>query len=156
MVIWTVIELFSTQTHFVACEGLPSARKLAKMFISYIYRLHGVPRRIVLDRGVQFTARFWQSFLTMIGSAQGLSSAFHPATNGAAERTNAMVEQYLRCYIKHQQTNWVELLPFAEVAYNNSLHSSTGFTPLKVATGRDFVPIPECPQPATQDLGLQG
>lgn len=69
----------------------------------------------------------------MIGLAQGLSSAFHLATNVAAERTNAMVDQYLRCYIKHQQTNWVELLPFAEVAYNNSLHSSTGFTPFKVA-----------------------
>lgn len=55
-VIWTVIDLFSKQAHFVACSGLPSARKLAKLFITHIYhiyRLHGVPRRIVSYQGVQ-------------------------------------------------------------------------------------------------------
>lgn len=31
------------------------------------------------------------------------------------------------------QTNWTELLPFAEVVYNNFVHSSTGFTPFQVA-----------------------
>lgn len=100
-VIWTVIDLFSKQAHFVACEGLPSTCKLAKMFIAHIYRLHGVLQRVISDRGVQFTARFWHRFLTMIGSTQGLSSAFHLATNVAAETTNVMIEQYLRCYIKH-------------------------------------------------------
>lgn len=51
MVIWMVIDLFSKQAYFVACAGLPSASKLAKLFITHIYRLHGVPRRIVSDRG---------------------------------------------------------------------------------------------------------
>lgn len=90
----------------------------------------------------------------MIGSSQGLSSAFHAATNGAAERANAMVEQYLRCYVKHQQSDWADLLPFAEMAYNNAVHSSTGFTPFQIATGVEFVPIPECPQENSEELGL--
>lgn len=42
-VIWTVIDLFSKQAHFVACPSLLSARKLAKMFITHIYRFHRVP-----------------------------------------------------------------------------------------------------------------
>ncbi|KAK9395822.1 tyrosine-protein kinase Srms-like [Crotalus adamanteus] len=145
-VIWTVIDLFSKQAHFIACKGLPSAQRLAKLFLKHIYRLHGAPKRIISDRGVQFTAKFWRNFLTLIGSSQGLSSAFHPATNGAAEAANKMVEQYLRCYVSYQQTNWTDLLPFAEVAYNNSVHSSTGYTPFKVATGKEFNPIPEYPQ----------
>lgn len=66
-----------------------------------------------------------------------------------------MVEQYLRCYVKHQQFDWADLLPFAEVAYNNAVHSSIGFTPFWVATGADFVPIPECPWEAPEELGLQ-
>lgn len=90
----------------------------------------------------------------MVGSSQCLSSDFHPATNEAAERANAMVEQHLHCNVKHQQTYWADLLPLAEVAYN-TVHSSTGFTPFQVATGREFVPIPECPQVAPEDLGLQ-
>lgn len=57
-VIWTMIDLFSKPAHFTACSGLPSARKLAKMFIKQVYQLHGVPRRIISDHRVQFTAKF--------------------------------------------------------------------------------------------------
>lgn len=142
-VIWTVIDLFSKQAHFIPCKGLPSARRLACMFITHVYHLHGVPRCIISDRGVQFTAQFWRKFVHFIGSSQRLSSAYHPCTNGAAERANAMVEHYLRCYVSYQQSNWVDLLAFAEVAHNNAVHSSTGFSPYKVVSGQDFVSIPE-------------
>lgn len=81
-VIWTVIDRFSKQVHFVPCSGLPSARRLSKMFIQHIYRLHRDPHWIISDRGVQFTAHFWCNFVALIGSSQGLSSAFHPSTNG--------------------------------------------------------------------------
>lgn len=124
------------------------------MFITHIYRLYGIPQRVISDRGIQFTAKFWKEFLVGVGSSQGLSTAFHPATNGAVERTNAMIERYLRCYIDHQQTNWADLLPHAEVVYNNAVHSSSGCTPFQVVTGRDFVPIPECPhiEPAIEGV----
>ncbi|KAK9395678.1 hypothetical protein NXF25_019039 [Crotalus adamanteus] len=57
--IWTVVDLFSKHAYFIPCRGLPSARRLSRLFIQHIYRLHGTPRRIISDRGVQFTARFW-------------------------------------------------------------------------------------------------
>lgn len=57
-----------------------------------------------------------------------------------------MVVQYSRCYISYQQTNWAELLTFAKMAYNNLVHSSTGFTPFKVATGVEFVAMTVFPQ----------
>lgn len=97
-IIWMVVDIFSKQAYFVTCLSLPSACKLAKMFLTHIYCLHGVPWRIISDWGVQFMAKFWREFLRMIGSSQGLSSAFHPATNGVAERANAMVEHYICCY----------------------------------------------------------
>lgn len=55
-------------------------------------------------------------------------------------------EAVLRCYVNYQQTNWTEFLPFAEVAYNNSVHSSIGFIPSQVATGVEFVLMSELPQ----------
>uniref|UniRef100_A0A8C7E2N1 Gypsy retrotransposon integrase-like protein 1 n=1 Tax=Naja naja TaxID=35670 RepID=A0A8C7E2N1_NAJNA len=141
-VIWTIVDLFSKQAHFVPCKGLPSAGKLAELFIQHVYRLHGSPRRIISDRGVQFTAQFWKAFVKLLGSSQGLSTANHPSTNGAAERANAMVEQYLRTYIAYQQQNWMDLLPFTEIAYNNAVHSSTGYSPFYIVHGIEFVPIP--------------
>ncbi|XP_015683623.1 tyrosine-protein kinase Srms-like [Protobothrops mucrosquamatus] len=130
-VIWTVVDLFSKQAHFVPCKGLPSARRLARMFLSHVYRIHGALCRIISDHGVQFTAHFWHNFIRLLGSSQGLSSAYHPSTNGASERANAAVERYLRSYVSYQQTDLVEWVVFVEVAYNNAVHSSTGFTPFR-------------------------
>jgi len=39
------------------------------------------------------------------------------------------MEQYLRAICNYEQDNWVELLPLAEFAYNNAIHSSTTMTP---------------------------
>jgi len=42
---------------------------------------------------------------------------------------NAILEQYLRCFINEKQNNWADLLPFAEFSYNNSIQQSINQTP---------------------------
>ncbi|ETE60370.1 hypothetical protein L345_13890, partial [Ophiophagus hannah] len=86
----------------VAKNGLPSAHQLARLFLKHIYSLHGVPRRIISDRGVH-----------LLGHPRVLAQPFIRVPMGA-ERFNAMVKQYLRCYVNYQQSNWVDLLPFVE------------------------------------------
>lgn len=98
-VIWVITDLFSKQVHFVPCQNIPSDHTSAKMFILYVYWLHSTLERIILDSGIQFTLRFWQDFLKLLGTTQGLSSSHHPEMNRACERTNGIFEQYLRCYI---------------------------------------------------------
>jgi hypothetical protein len=39
------------------------------------------------------------------------------------------MEQYLRAFSNYEQHTWVQLLPLAEFAYNNSVHYSTRMTP---------------------------
>jgi transposase InsO family protein len=58
-----------------------------------------------------------------------LSTIYHPQTNGQIERVNQILKQYLRCIVNYQQDDWTNLLPLAEFAYNNTLHSSTKQTP---------------------------
>lgn len=36
-------------------------------------------------------------------------------------------------------------MPFAEVAFNNAVHTSTGFTPFRIATGQEFNAMQELP-----------
>jgi hypothetical protein len=57
-----------------------------------------------------------------------LSTAYHPQTDGQTEHQNQVLEHYLRSYIDYHQDNWVEILPFTEFAYNNSIHAFTGET----------------------------
>ena len=48
-----------------------------------------------------------------------MSTASYPQTDGQTERTNRILEQYLRAYINYQQENWNLLLPLVELAYNH-------------------------------------
>ena len=81
------------------------------------------------DRGTQFVSKFWRSLFEILKVDIKLSSAFHPQTDGQTERVNQVLEQYLRSTINYQQDDWTEYLPFAEFAYNNTLHASTQQTP---------------------------
>lgn len=83
--IWTIVDLFSNKAHFIMCPKLSSTWVLVKMFVQHVYRLHGVSKHIISDWGLQFMAKFWWEFLKLIGSSQGLSSAFHPSTSRVAE-----------------------------------------------------------------------
>jgi len=59
-----------------------------------------------------------------------MSTAYHPQTDGQTERTNQVLERYLRTFVNHQQTDSYQLLPLAKHAYNNSAtnaHKMTQF-----------------------------
>lgn len=84
-VIWVITDLFSKQAHFVACPNIPSAQTLAKLFMQYVYWLHGVHECTISDHSVQFTLSFWREFLKLLGTSQGLSSTHHSQTNGHYE-----------------------------------------------------------------------
>ncbi|GAA5868084.1 hypothetical protein JCM5353_003151, partial [Sporobolomyces roseus] len=50
-------------------------------------------------------------------------------TDGATERLNQTLEQYLRLYTNYQQDDWESLLPLAQYVYNDTTHSATKLTP---------------------------
>jgi Chromo (CHRromatin Organisation MOdifier) domain len=79
-----------------------------------------------------------------IGIEQNPSTAYHPQTDGQTERVNQELEIYLRMYTNYAQNDWADRLRAAEFAYNNRVHSSTGFSPFQLTTGRhpsrDFQP----------------
>uniref|UniRef100_A0A803TPY4 Gypsy retrotransposon integrase-like protein 1 n=1 Tax=Anolis carolinensis TaxID=28377 RepID=A0A803TPY4_ANOCA len=144
--IWTVLDLFSKQAHFIALAKLPSAEKLANLYINHIYKLHGCPSRVVSDRGVQFTAKFWGKFLEMLGAERSMSSAFHPMTNGAVEHTQQTLGQFLRIYSNKRQNDWSRWLAFAELAFNSTIHSATNKSPFEVIYGHEIQPLPQLPK----------
>jgi transposase InsO family protein len=48
--------------------------------------LHGVPKKIMSDRGSQFTSKFWEKPLESMDSRLNFSSSYHPQTDGQIER----------------------------------------------------------------------
>lgn len=155
--ILVVVDRLTKMAHFIPCTSSISAPETANLFLSNVFRLHGMPKDIVSDRGPQFVSQFWKHFFKLMQVNINLSSAYHPQSDGQTERVNQVLEQYLRCFINYQQDNWVDLLPLAEFSYNNSVHSSTGQTPFFANYGfhPEFEPTPimDSQVPAAQNRG---
>jgi len=101
-----VIDRLTKMRHLVHCWKALDARQFATLAMKEIIRLHGLPHDIITDRGTLFTSDVWKETTGKLGIKQGLSTAFHPQTDGQTEWTNAILEQYLRAYINYQQDDW--------------------------------------------------
>jgi transposase InsO family protein len=66
--------------------------------MSRIVFLHGVPKKIVSDRGTQFTSKFQDRLHETMDTQLNISSAYHPHTDGQTERVNQILEDMLRDY----------------------------------------------------------
>uniref|UniRef100_A0AAQ4Q5H4 Gypsy retrotransposon integrase-like protein 1 n=1 Tax=Gasterosteus aculeatus aculeatus TaxID=481459 RepID=A0AAQ4Q5H4_GASAC len=128
-VVLTVVDRFSKFAHFVPLPKLPSATQTAAILVKEVFRIHGLPRDIVSDRGPQFTSAVWKAFCTAIGATASLSSGFHPQSNGQAERANQKMEATLRCLVSSNPTTWSSRLPWAEYAHNTLPTAATGMSP---------------------------
>jgi transposase InsO family protein len=98
--------------------------------------LHGVPKKIVSDRGSQFTSRLWRSFHENMNTKLNFSIAYHPQTNGQTERTNQVLEDMLRACALQHGGSWDRSLPYAEFSYNNSYQASLKMSPFEALYGR--------------------
>lgn len=65
-----------------------------------------------------------------------MSTAYHPQTDGQTERVNQTLEQYVRCYVDYNLSNWHKLLSTAEFAYSNQAHEGTKHSPFFLEYGR--------------------
>jgi hypothetical protein len=58
--IWVVVDRLTKVTHSIPVKTTYNSAVLAKLYMSRIVCLHGVLKKIVSDRGTQFTSHFWQ------------------------------------------------------------------------------------------------
>jgi hypothetical protein len=105
------------------------AENLALIFGREIWILDAIPSDIVSDRDSRFTLKFWKAFLTGMGIKPRMSTAFHHEIDGKTGRVNQTIEAFLRAFVNLELSNWVELLPIAEFAHNNSRTTETGHAP---------------------------
>ncbi|QRW19885.1 Retrotransposable element Tf2 protein [Rhizoctonia solani] len=140
--ILVVINSFSKFGHFIPTSKKVTARGLADLFVSHVWKLHGLPIKTVLDRGTTFTGKFLRALYQRLGVKLAFSSAYHPESDGQTERVNQFIKFYLRAYVTTDHSDWATWLPLAEYAYNNARHSATGKTPFELVYGQNPVMNP--------------
>jgi transposase InsO family protein len=90
--IWVIVDRLTKVAHFIVVKTTYSGAKLGELYMSRIVWLHGVPKKIVSDRGSQFTSKFWEKIHESMDTRLNFSSAYHPQTNGQLERTKGCQE----------------------------------------------------------------
>jgi hypothetical protein len=86
--IWVIIDRLTKVAHFIPVKTTFGGATLAWIYLKEIVRLRGIPRKIVLDRGTQFTSKFWKGLQQAMGTKLDSSTAYHPQSDGQMERVN--------------------------------------------------------------------
>src|SRR3981189_203103 len=123
--------------HTIPTHAGITAEGVAHLLKDNVWKLHGLPEKVISDRGAQFSSQVMCALNNMLGITTATSTAYHPQTDGQTERINQEIEQYLRLFINHRQTDWVNWLPMAEFSYNNRVHSATKYSPFMLNFGQD-------------------
>jgi hypothetical protein len=130
------VDRLSKMVRLAPCADDVSAEQLADIFVAQVVANHGVPRSIVTDRDIRFTSKFWKAFVAQMRVQHGMSTAFHPQSDGNTERVNRVLEDMLRHYIDPTQTNWDSLLPMVQFSINNSYQGSISSVPFELVYGK--------------------
>ena len=73
--ILVVVDKLSKYAHFIPMLHPFIALTVAKVYMSEIYRLHGMPTAIIFDRDPIFTSKIWQELFKLTGTQLCLSSS---------------------------------------------------------------------------------
>jgi transposase InsO family protein len=95
VMIWVIVYRLTKSAHFIPVNQKDNAEKLIDIYVKEIVSKHGVPKKIVSDRGSVFTSAFWKQLQEALGSKLDFSTAYHPQTGGQTERTNQILEDML-------------------------------------------------------------
>ncbi|MBW0542887.1 hypothetical protein O181_082602 [Austropuccinia psidii MF-1] len=135
--ILVIVDRFSKMTVFIPTMSSITSLDLAHLFIKNIFSKHGLPSSIVSYRGSLFVSSFWTNLCQWLKISRDLSTAYHPETDVQTERINQILDKNLWIYVSYHQDDGNTWLPVAELAYNNSDHSSTKQSPFFTVYGRD-------------------
>jgi len=134
---------------FLPCKETIDSEGVAQLYLMHVLLHYGLPKKIISDRDPHFTSRFGKELCQLLDICQNISMAYHPQTDGASERTNQTLKQYLRLFCGTQQNNWHTWLPLAQYTKNSWPSATTKKAPFDLIMGY----TPQVHQPSrTSDI----
>ncbi|MBW0539285.1 hypothetical protein O181_079000 [Austropuccinia psidii MF-1] len=133
-----IVDRYSKTPIFLPCHKDDTVMDTALLLWSRVISHTGLFKNIISDRDPMFTSALWTNVHRFFGTKLLFSAAYHPQTDGLAERIIQTLEDIIRIFcaygLEFKDSNffthdWCTLIPALELAYKTSVHSSTGQTP---------------------------
>ncbi|MBW0525586.1 hypothetical protein O181_065301 [Austropuccinia psidii MF-1] len=93
-----IVDRFSKSMRCLTFHKEETAMDNALCFWNNIISTCGVPKVIISDRDPKFTSESWTNLYDMLGTKLAFSTAYHPPTDGLAERMIETMEDILRAF----------------------------------------------------------
>jgi hypothetical protein len=107
------------------------AETVAREYVMHIILKLGIPNKILTDQGSNFLSEVFKNSCKMLKIKKLQTTPFHPESCVGLEQSRRVLKEYLRHYIREDQTNWDEWVPYAVDVCN----TSTGYTPFELLHG---------------------
>ncbi|MBW0481091.1 hypothetical protein O181_020806 [Austropuccinia psidii MF-1] len=132
---------------FLPCHKDDTTMDTALLIWNRVVSWTGIFTNIISDRDPKFTSALWTNLHQLFGTKLSFSTAYHPQTDGLAERMIQNLEDMVRrlCVYGLELKDcdgftlyWCSILPALELAYKTSIHASTNQTPTILEKGWNF------------------
>jgi len=133
-----IMDRFTSYTHLIPLKDAATSEKIFKKLNSTIFKVHGLPLRIVFDQDSHFTSKFWSQMMKSLGIQVWMATQYHHQTNGQVDRRIRTLKQLMRNFVDHRQNNWSGALPAIAAAMNGASHQSLGISPYHALHGRPW------------------
>jgi hypothetical protein len=120
---------------FLLCHETIDLEEVAALYATHMTPHYGIPHKVISDRDICFISKFTTDLCCLLDIHQNISMAYYPQTDGASERTNQTLEQYLRIFCGTQQNNWHAWLPLAQYTKNSWPSATTKHTLFNLLIG---------------------
>ncbi|MBW0501659.1 hypothetical protein O181_041374 [Austropuccinia psidii MF-1] len=120
-----IVDRYSKIVRCLPCHKEDTEMYTALLFWNNIISTFGVPKIIISDRDPKFTSEFWTNLYDILGTKLAFSTAYHPQTDGLAERMIKTMEDIIRRFCAYGMEyndhegythDWFTLLPEIQLA----------------------------------------
>ncbi|MBW0555688.1 hypothetical protein O181_095403 [Austropuccinia psidii MF-1] len=139
-----LVDRYSKTPMFLPCHKDDTAMDTAIMIWNKVISHTGLFQNIISDRDPKFTSALWTNLHNLFGTKLSFSTAYHPQTDGLAERMIKTLEDMIRRFCAYGLEfkdcdgfthDWCTLIPALQLACKTSIHFSTGKTPAMLEKG---------------------
>ena len=109
---------------------------VAKTLVDEMFCRFSPPEQLHSDQGRQFEADLLKEVCTLLQIHKTRTTAYHPHCNGLVERFNRTLLDMLSTVVKDHKMDWDQCIRRVCLAYNSSVHASTGYSPFYLMYGR--------------------
>jgi hypothetical protein len=113
------------------------ANTVAQILLKEIVLRHGIPKRILSDRGKVFIGQVLTYVYNLLGIEKLTTTSYHPQTDGLTEKLNGTLIGIITKYVSSNHKDWDVYLPYAVFAYRTAVQTSTKYSPYFLLYGRE-------------------